>query len=59
MAASGETAPKPYASGSLGRVQGPDADGIAVPAGTAAAEASAVPAAGAPAGGGTDRRAQS
>lgn len=68
MAAFGETEPKTYASGRLGRVQGPDAAGIAVPAGTAAAEASAVPAAGADApsapdaraaGGGTDRRAQS
>ena len=59
MAAFGETEPKTYASGRLGRVQGPDAAGIAVPAGTAAAEASAVPAAGAPAGAGTDRRAQS
>ena len=68
MAAFGETEPKTYASGRLGRVQGPDAAGIAVPAGTAAAEASAVPAAGADApsapdaraaGAGTDRRAQS
>ena len=49
MAAFGETEPKTYASGRLGRVQGPDAAGIAVPAGTAAAEASAVPAASAPA----------
>ena len=53
MAAFGETEPKTYASGRLGRVQGPDA-GIAVPAGTAAAEASAVPAASAPAGADTD-----
>ena len=68
MAAFGETELKTYASGRLGRVQGPDAAGIAVPAGTAAAEASAVPAAGADApsapdaraaGAGTDRRAQS
>ena len=71
MAAFGETEPKTYASGRLGRVQGPDAAGIAVPAGTAAAEASAIPAGpatgadapGAPdaraAGAGTDRRAQS
>ena len=68
MAAFGETEPKTYASGRLGRVQGPDAAGIAVPAGTAAAEASAVPAASADApsapdaraaGAGTDRRAQS
>ncbi|WP_315217523.1 FABP family protein [Actinomyces dentalis] len=49
MAAFGETELKTYASGRLGRVQGPDAAGIAVPGGTAAAEASAVPAAGAPA----------
>ena len=53
MAAFGETEPKTYASGRLGRVQGPDA-GIAVPAGTAAAEASAVPAASAPAGADAD-----
>ena len=71
MAAFGETEPKTYASGRLGRVQGPDAAGIAVPAGTAAAEASAIPAGpatgadapGAPdaraAGAGTDRKAQS
>ena len=39
MAAFGETEPKTYASGRLGRVQGPDAAGIAVPAGTATAEA--------------------
>ena len=71
MAAFGETEPKTYASGRLGRVQGPDAAGIAVPAGAAAAEASAIPAGpatgadapGAPdaraAGAGTDRKAQS
>ncbi len=46
MAAFGETEPKTYASGRLGRVQGPDAASIA------AAEASAVPAASAPAGAG-------
>ena len=45
MAAFGETEPKTYASGRLGRVQGPDAAGIAVPAGTAAAEASVASAA--------------
>ena len=39
MAAFGETEPKTYASGRLGRVQGPDAAGTAVPAGTATAEA--------------------
>ena len=68
MAAFGETEPKTYASGRLGRVQGPDAASIA------AAEASAVPAASAPAAAGasapsasdaraagaeTDRKAQS
>ena len=49
MAAFGETELKTYASGRLGRVQGPDAAGIAVPAGAAAAEASAVPVVSAPA----------
>lgn len=49
MAAFGETEPKTYASGRLGRVQGPDAAGTAVPAGTATAEAPAGAAAGAPA----------
>lgn len=49
MAAFGETEPKTYASGRLGRVQGPDAAAIAVPAGTATAEAPAGAAAGAPA----------
>ena len=39
MAAFGETELKTYASGRLGRVQGPDAAGTAVPAGTATAEA--------------------
>ncbi len=67
MAAFGETEPKTYASGRLGRVQGPDAAGIAVPAGTAAIgpanPAAGADAPGAPdaraAGAGTDRRAQS
>ena len=45
MAAFGETEPKTYASGRLGRVQGPDAAGIAVPAGTATAEATVASAA--------------
>ena len=67
MAAFGETELTTYASGRLGRVQGPDAAGIAVPAGTAAIgpanPAAGADAPGAPdaraAGAGTDRRAQS
>ena len=58
MAAFGEAEPKTYASGRLGRVQGPDAAGIAVPAGAAAAEASAVPVASALAGAGADAGAE-
>ena len=41
MAAFGETEPKTYASGRLGRVQGPDAAGIAVPAASVPAGADA------------------
>ena len=47
MAAFGETEPKTYASGRLGRVQGPDAAGIAVPAASVPAGADASAPAGA------------